>query len=79
MKAHDFDKKFDDGESIIDDLDLSKAERPNLKVRRVNIDFPSWVIKALDDEATRINVSRQSLIKLWIAERVEHRNPSTKR
>ncbi len=72
MKAHELDKKFDSGESVDDAVDWSKATRPNLKVRRVNIDFPAWVVEALDKEATRINVSRQALIKLWVAERVDH-------
>lgn len=71
MKAKDFDKKFDDGESIIDDLDLSKARRPEQEQKRVNVDFPVWMIQALDKEARRLGVPRQSIIKLWLAERLE--------
>lgn len=74
MKAKDFDKKFDDNkQDIIDDLDLSSAKRPNQKQKRINVDFPSWVIDSLDREARRIGVTRQSIIKLWLVERLEER------
>ena len=72
MKAKSFDKKFDSNESdIIDDLDLSSAKRPNQKQKRVNVDFPSWMIDSLDKEASRLGVTRQSIIKIWLAERLE--------
>ena len=72
MKTEDFDKKFDEGkEDITDVLDLSKAERPNLKPKRVNVDFPVWMVRKLDEEAQRLGVTRQSIIKVWIAERLE--------
>jgi hypothetical protein len=71
MKAKAFDKKFDEGKDIQEHLDLTKARRPAEGIRRVNVDFPSWVIEALDKEAKRLGVSRQSLIKLWVAERIE--------
>ena len=72
MKAKDFDKKFDDNkQDIIDDLDLSTLKRPNLSQKRVNVDFPSWVIDSLDREASRVGVTRQSIIKLWLVERLE--------
>lgn len=72
MKAKAFDKKFDDGEvDIIDDLDLSTIKRPNQSQRRVNVDFPAWMIESLDQEATRVGVTRQSMIKVWLAERLE--------
>ena len=74
MKAKDFDKKFDDNkQDIIDDLDLSSAKRPNQKQKRINVDFPSWVIDSLDREANRIGVTRQSIIKLWLVERLEEK------
>ena len=74
MKAKDFDKKFDDNkQDILDDLDLSSAKRPNQKQKRINVDFPSWVIDSLDREASRIGVTRQSIIKLWLVERLEER------
>lgn len=70
MKASEFDKRFDDGEDVSDLIDWSKATRPNQEMRRVNVDFPAWVVKALDEEAQRLGVARQALIKLWIAERL---------
>ncbi len=72
MKASEFDKKFDDGvEDIIDDLDMSSAIRPNREQKRVNVDFPVWMVQSLDREAARLGVTRQSIIKVWIAERLE--------
>jgi len=71
MKAKDFDKKFDNGEDIADSLNLSKATRPGLTNKRVNVDFPEWMISLLDKEARRIGISRQSIIKFWIAEKLK--------
>ena len=71
MKAEEFDKKFDAGQSIIDNLDLTKARRPEQEQKRVNVDFPVWMIQSLDKEARRLGVPRQSIIKLWLAERLE--------
>ncbi len=71
MKARDFDEKFDSGEDLSGDVDWARARRPNLALRRVNVDFPSWVVEALDREARRLGVTRQALAKLWIAERLE--------
>lgn len=72
MKPKDFDKKFDDNKKdIIGDLDLSSLRRPNQKQKRVNVDFPAWIIDSLDKEAKRMGVTRQSVIKLWLAERLE--------
>ena len=71
MKARDFDRKFDRGESVLSELDLSKAIRPDQEQRRVNVDFPTWMIKSLDRESQRLGVTRQSIIKVWIAERLE--------
>ncbi len=71
MKAEDFDKKFDEGEDITEYLDLEEVERPGQKQRRVNVDFPVWMIKSLDREARRLGVTRQSIIKVWIAERLK--------
>ena len=71
MTAEKLDKIFDDGEEdILSYLDLSKAVRPGHLARRVNVDFPSWMISKLDFEANRLGVPRQSLIKVWIAERL---------
>ena len=72
MKAKDFDKIFDENKKdIIDDLDLSTLKRPNQQQKRVNVDFPVWVIDSLDKEAGRVGVSRQSIIKLWLVEKLE--------
>jgi len=78
MKAKNFDKTFDDNTSdIIDSLDLSTLKRPNQTQKRVNVDFPIWMIDSLDKEASRLGVTRQSIIKVWLAERLEH-SPTTK-
>lgn len=71
MKAREFDKKFDDGEDISKYLDISKARRPAQEQKRVNVDFPLWMIHLLDKEARRLGVPRQSIIKVWVAERLE--------
>lgn len=72
MKAKTLDKKFDDNkEDILDAFDLSKARRPNQEQRRVNVDFPTWMIASLDKEAKHLGVTRQSIIKVWLAERLE--------
>jgi macrodomain Ter protein organizer (MatP/YcbG family) len=71
MKAKQLDKKFDDGEDITKYLDVSKTHRPEQEQRRVNVDFPIWMIHSLDKEAKRLGVPRQSIIKVWVAERLE--------
>ena len=72
MKSREFDKKFDRGEDVSESLDFSKATRPGREQKRVNVDFPVWMIQSLDREARRLGVPRQSVIKVWIAERLEH-------
>ena len=71
MKASDFDKKFDENENVSRYLDISKARRPGQVLKRVNVDFPLWMINLLDKEAKRLGVPRQSIIKVWVAERLE--------
>ena len=71
MKAKQLDNKFDNTKDITQHLDLSKIRRPNQEQRRVNVDFPTWMIDSLDKEATRLGVTRQSIIKVWLAERLE--------
>jgi hypothetical protein len=71
MKTRDFDQKFDAGADISGDVDWGKARGPNLEPKRVNVDFPAWVVEALDRGARRLGVTRQALVKLWIAERLE--------
>jgi hypothetical protein len=71
MKAKDLDKKFDSGEDITEFLDISNAKRPGQEQKRVNVDFPVWMVHSLDKEAKRRGVPRQSIIKIWIAERLK--------
>ncbi len=71
MKAKKFENDFDSGKDITGSLDLSKIKRPNQTQKRVNVDFPTWMIEALDKEAARLGVTRQSIIKVWLAERLE--------
>ena len=70
ITAEEFDRRFDDGEDIGEFVDWSTARRPGLELKRVNVDFPAWVVTGLDREARRLGVTRQSLIKMWIAERL---------
>ena len=71
MKAKDFDQAFDSGEDISAHLDISRKRRPELEQKRVNVDFPVWMIQQLDREARRLGVTRQSVIKMWLAERLK--------
>lgn len=71
MKAKTLDRRFDNGEDVTAHLDMSKAKRPGQVQRRVNVDFPSWMVDSLDREAKRLGVTRQSIIKVWIAEKLE--------
>ena len=71
MKAKRFDSDFDAGKDVTKHLDLKKAKRIKQESRRVNVDFPIWMIEELDKEAKRLGVTRQSIIKVWLAERLE--------
>ena len=71
MKAKKFEQQFDDGTDITASLDLSKARRVQQAQRRVNVDFPTWMVDSLDREASKMGVTRQSVIKVWLAERLE--------
>ena len=71
MKAKKFEQQFDDGVDITVGLDLSKAKRVLQAQKRVNVDFPTWMIDSLDREASKLGVTRQSVIKIWLAERLE--------
>ena len=76
MRTQQFDEAFDDGQDISQHLDMKNARRPTRETRRVNVDFPAWMVKALDDEAQRLGITRQALIKVWLAERLEQRKGS---
>lgn len=71
MKAKEFDRKFDEGSDVSDQLDQSRARRPQRDHKRVNVDFPFWMIESLDREARHLGVTRQSIIKIWLAERLQ--------
>ena len=70
MKAKKFDKKVDAGQKVTDQLDLTEARRVGAAPKRVNVDFPSWMVQSIDREANRLGVTRQSLIKMWLADRL---------
>jgi hypothetical protein len=78
MKASEFDRKFDDNESVLDVLDLASTRKPNLAQKKVNVDFPVWMIESLDKTARRLGVTRQSVIKMWLAERLEREDATAK-
>jgi hypothetical protein len=71
ITAEGLDRRFDEGEDITQFLDLDQSFRPNLKQRRVNLDLPIWMIDTLDKEAKRVGVTRQSIMKVWISERIK--------
>lgn len=70
MRAEELDSRFDSGEDITEHLELSRSARPGTEQKRVNVDFPVWMIQSLDREAKRLGVPRQSVIKMWIADRL---------
>ena len=71
MKAKEFDKEFESGADVTKMLDLARARRPLQEQKRVNVDFPTWMVSSLEREASRLGVTRQSVIKIWLAERLE--------
>lgn len=73
MNSSELDQRFDNGDSILETLDLSHARRQRLELKRVNVDFPLWMVEQLDREASRMGVTRQSIIKMWLAERLDRK------
>jgi hypothetical protein len=73
LTAEEFDALHDSGEDITPYLDLSTSHRPGREIQRINVDFPKWMIASLDHEAERLGITRQSVIKFWISERIEPR------
>ena len=71
MNASKFDQKFDEGNNVLDALDLAQAHRPGEEQKRINVDFPVWMLEALDRQARHLGVTRQSVIKMWLAERLQ--------
>lgn len=79
MTAKEFDERFDAGEDITPYIDKASVRRPGLEPRRVNVDFPDWIIEKLDFQSRLIGVSRQSLIKLWVSERIQQEQHNQER
>ena len=73
MNSSEFDQRFEAGDTVIEALDLSAARRSRQEQKRVNVDFPIWMVEQLDREASRLGVTRQSIVKVWLAERLERR------
>ncbi|MUL36965.1 type II toxin-antitoxin system BrnA family antitoxin [Gloeocapsopsis dulcis] len=71
MNAEDLDRKFDEGEDILEYFDISTLKRPGLELQPIEISFPQWMVAALDKEAQRLGIQREAIIKLWLAERLE--------
>jgi hypothetical protein len=71
ISVEEFDRMFDDGEDVSDYLDWSSVRRPGLESKRVNVDFPAWMVRRLDQQAQKRGVTRQALIKMWLADRLE--------
>jgi hypothetical protein len=71
MKAEELDQKFDNGEEILEHFDISTMKRPGLEINHVDVDFPQWMLEAIDREAQRLGVQRQAVIKVWIAEHLD--------
>lgn len=78
ITAQELDRRFDEGEDITPYIDASSLRRPGLEARRVNVDFPEWIIEKLDMQSKMIGVSRQSLIKLWVSERIQQEHEKQK-
>ncbi|PSO49223.1 MAG: CopG family transcriptional regulator [Cyanobacteria bacterium SW_9_44_58] len=76
MNPEELEKKFDAGEDVLAYFDLSTLKRPGLEVKRVNVDFPQWMVNALDQEAQRLGIHRQAVIKTWIAQKLDHKTES---
>jgi hypothetical protein len=72
VDAEVLDKLFDSGSDKIDEyFNYEKARRPNLELKRVNSDFPAWVVKAMDKEAARMGVARIAILKMWASEKAK--------
>jgi len=70
MKAEELDKKFDAGEDVLEYFDTENIERPNEKQKRINVEFPIWMLDGLDRKAKHMGINRQAVIKMWIAEKL---------
>jgi hypothetical protein len=71
ITAEEFDEKFDSGEDINKYLDLANRSHPGNEIKRINLDIPVWMINLLDREAKRLGVTRQSIIKFWLSDKIK--------
>lgn len=71
ITTQEFDELFDDGKDVSQFLEMDSASRKNIKTRRVSVDFPEWMIQMLDQQAMKLGVTRQSIIKFWISEKLK--------
>jgi len=77
MKTSELEKKFDSGEDVLEYFDTSKMTKPNEKLKRINVDFPLWMLEGLDKKARHMGVNRQSILKIWVAEKLgDHKSTS---
>ena len=74
IKAVELDKKFDDNEDVLKYFDTSKVTKPNETLKRINVDFPLWMLEGLDKKARHIGVNRQAILKIWVAEKLGDHN-----
>lgn len=74
MKASEFDQRFEAGEDMVTYLDKSGIKKPGLEQRRITVDFPAWMVQQLDREAIRLGVTRQSVIKMWISQKIAEKS-----
>ena len=79
VSAEEFQKRFDQGEDISRFMDLKNAQRPERDVQRVNVDFPRPFFREIDQESKRIGVTRQSWIKIVIADYLARHKPDGKK
>ncbi|MBN1158291.1 MAG: hypothetical protein JXA61_02830 [Bacteroidales bacterium] len=73
MKASEFDQRFDAGEDVMPYMDKKGIRKPGLEQRRIIVDFPAWMVHQLDKEATRLGITRQSIIKMWISQKIDEK------
>lgn len=74
MKASEFDRLFEAGEDVVTYLDRSGIKRHGLEQRRITVDFPAWMVHQLDREASRLGITRQSIIKMWISQKIAEKS-----
>jgi hypothetical protein len=71
ISAVEFDEKFEKKENLVPYLQTDKITKPGLKSRRVSVDFPEWMVQELDRAAQKLGITRQSLIKVFISDKLK--------